>query len=41
MTGLRLLPEGQRKTAVTDAIETVLAAYGDSMLPYDEPAARH
>lgn len=40
MTGIRLLPGGKRRAALTDAVEAVLSTYADSILPYDEHAAR-
>lgn len=40
MTGARLLPIGQRRTELMNAIESVLSVYSDSIVPYDEPAAR-
>lgn len=41
LTGVRLLPSGRRRDGLEDAIEVVLAAHADRVLPYDGAAARH
>lgn len=40
LTGVRLLPEGQRRHGLMAAIERALIIYADQVLAYDEPAAR-
>lgn len=41
LTVVRLLSPGRRRAGLEAAIEVVLAAHADRVLPYDEPAARH
>jgi len=40
LTGVRLLPLGQRRIALIAAIETNLTKFADLVLPYDDLAAR-
>ena len=40
LTGVRLLPAGRRRESLNQAIESVIAAHPDSILAYDESAAR-
>jgi predicted nucleic acid-binding protein len=40
LAGVRALPEGRRRTGLLDAVGTTLSIFADSILPYDEGAAR-
>ncbi len=40
-TGVRALPAGRRREGLLEAIESVLGAFADAVLAYDEAAARH
>lgn len=40
LTGVELLPDGHRRAALSEAIESLLAVHADNVLPYDERAAR-
>jgi predicted nucleic acid-binding protein len=41
LTGVRALPEGRRREGLLDAIEETLEVFAESVLVYDERAARH
>jgi hypothetical protein len=39
-TGIRLLPQGSRRSGLIGAVDSTLARLAGQVLPYDEPAAR-